>query len=78
MKQKLEVKEAQSPTTIKCPYVNKHKFCPKCGLENPRNCGLEVAGPSPISEEPVVETPTVTPQAETLTFTKPKGRGRRG
>ena len=66
-----------------CPYVNRHKFCPKCGKDNPKVCGLG-AGESPV-DAPVVEqeeNTKVSPIAETLTFSetsKPtRGKGRRG
>lgn len=63
-----------------CPYVNKHKHCPKCGRENPKVCGLQE--PEPVVEDETttlaVEEPTrVTTVPETLTFAKPKGRPRR-
>jgi len=64
---------------VKCPYVNRHKFCPKCGKDNPKVCEEETELlPDSLVDTPEVEPPQVTPQAETLTFEKPKGRGRRG
>ena len=64
-----------------CPYVNRHKFCPMCGKDNPKVCGLG-AGESPV-DAPVVEQAQspeeIKPIAETLTFEKPtRGKGRRG
>ena len=65
-----------------CPYVNRHKFCPKCGKDNPKVCGDDE---ETLYQEQLVDNlvdepkeTRVTPQAETLTFEKPKGRGRRG
>jgi len=57
-----------------CPYVNRHKFCPKCGQDNPKVC-LE-ALEADVVERTSVE-PEVSPIGETLTFSKPKGRGKR-
>ena len=66
----------------RCVYVNRHTFCPQCGKENPKVCGLEVEE-TIVVETPDVEPekPKVTPIAETLTFSnvpKPtRGRGKR-
>ena len=68
-----------------CPYVNRHKFCPKCGKDSPTVCGLG-AGEPPVDaplvkqkEQTAVFTEVVIPQAETLTFVKTtRGKGKRG
>ena len=57
-----------------CPYVNRHKFCQKCGQDNPKVC---IEGLEPDVVERVEEKPAA-PLAHTLTFEKPtRGRGKR-